>query len=215
MAEKDAKGKKQDPRVEQLRPDPSQPPPRARTLEGLWGDSDRDGFARLYLTRDLTVYAEFLVADVILTAEIPADQAPFVGDQATRVELPRDANVDITRSKQAGEIDEFDLDVRFGAARRFASVGFASSGPDECLKGEEDTQWPCGHTCDAFLCETFIGPGGGRCPDGAPGGGTDTCVTCETCDTCDTNCGTCQTDPGAYCTCHTCLRWGCERSRRR
>jgi hypothetical protein len=223
----------QDPRVERLRPQPGVPPLRTRALVGLWGDSDRDGRARLYLTHDLAVYAEFLLADVIVATEIPPDRAPFMGDQATRVELPRDADVDITRSKRAADIDEFDLDVRFGRARA-ASVGFASSGPDECTKAPEDTQWPCGETCDPFLCRTFIGPGGGQCP---PGGGdgtvaesagcpTGTCVGETQCGTCNTDygatrCGTCNTD--FYATqCGTCYTdfgatqcGGCERVRRR
>lgn len=222
--DKDPKGKKQDPRVERLRPDPSEPATRVRALSGLWGDSDRDGYARLYLTRDLTAYAEFRVDDVIQTTEIPPDRSPLLGEQATRVELPRDANVDITRSKRAEDVDEFDLDVRFGIAAR-ASVGFASSGPNECLKGEEDTKFPCGHTCDAFLCKTFVGPGGGQCPPGGGGGGgggesvevcrTDTCQTCETCatcatcETCETQCFPCFSDPG-----HT-RCGGCPPVRRR
>ncbi|MDQ4117143.1 MAG: hypothetical protein M3235_09285 [Actinomycetota bacterium] len=224
--------KRQDPRVERLRPQPGMPPPRTRALEGLWGDSDREGHARLYLTQDLAVYAEFLVADVVVATEIPPEQAPFVGEQATHIELPRDANVDITRSKRAAEIDEFDLDVRFGRAR-MASVGFASSGPNECMKGDKDTEWPCGHTCDPFLCKTFVGPGGGECPGGGPDRsadcGTDTCATCvgaTQCGTCqtdpgETQCGTCHTDFGATrCgTCHTDFGatdcGGCERARRR
>jgi hypothetical protein len=221
MDQDDPKSRKQDPRVERLRPDPSKPAPRTRALDGLWGESDRTGFARLYLTRDLSVYAEFLVEDVVVTTEIPPERAPFVSEQATHVELPHDANVDITRSQVAGDIDEFDLDIRFGRALRFASVGYASSGPNDCLKGEEGTVRPCGHTCDPFLCKTFIGPGGGQCPRGPGRGGgsaecpTDTCHTCETaCSPCNTdygytNCGTCDTDLGQT----NC--GGCERRRRR
>jgi hypothetical protein len=232
----DPQGRRQDPRVERLRPQPQMPPPRTRALEGLWGDSDRDGYARLYLTHDLAVYAEFRVADVVAATEIPADRPPFLGEQATRVELPRDADVDITRTKRVEDVDVFDLDIRFGKVFA-ASVGFASSGPDECLKGAEDTKFPCGHTCDAFLCETFVGPGGGQCPPGGGGGGggrpvdsagcpTGTCVGETMCGTCHTDfgatqCGTCHTDVGAtQCgTCHTDFGatqcGGCERVRRR
>jgi hypothetical protein len=222
MDDQDANRKPQDPRVERLRPDPGEPAIRTRSLDGLWGDSDRPGYARLYLTRDLGVYAEFRVEDVVVTAEIPEERAPFVGEQSTHIELPRDANVDITHTRLAGDIDEFDLDIRLGARIRFASVGYASSGPNECTKAEDDTEFPCGHTCDPFLCKTFIGPGGGQCPDGGRGGGsndcTDTCVTCETCETqcvpCysqygHTACGTCYTDPGQT----EC--GGCNRFRRR
>src|SRR5918994_797236 len=105
----DASGKQQDPRVERLRPDPSEPPPRARSLAGLWGDSDRTGFRRLYLTSDLDAYAEFRVEDVLGTVDIPPERAPFLGEQATRIELRHDAPVDITHSHRVGD-DEFDLD---------------------------------------------------------------------------------------------------------
>jgi hypothetical protein len=229
--DKNSQGRRQDPRVERLRPQPQLPPPRTRALLGLRGDSDRDGFARLYLTHDLAVYAEFLVADVVAATEIPADRPPFLGEQATRVELPRDANVDITRTKRVEDVDVFDLDIRFGRARVAASVGFASSGPDECTKAAEDTEFPCGHTCDPFLCETFIGPGGGQCPEGGRVGGsarcgTDSCVGATQCGTCNTDvgatlCGTCNTDFGATAcgTCHTDFGatqcGGCERVRRR
>jgi len=236
MGDDDSVGRKQDPRVEGLRPDPSQPAPRTRSLAGLWGDSDRPGYARLYLTRDLTVYAEFRVEDVVVATEIPPERAPFVGEQATRIELPYEANVEFTRSHRVGEIDEFDLDLRLGTAVAFASVGFASSGPNDCVKGEDDTAWPCGDTCDAFLCKTFIGPGGGQCPGGGGGGGgggrdsadcpTGTCVGATDCGTCNTdvgqtNCGTCDTDFGAT-NCGTCNTdfgqtncGGCNRTRRR
>ena len=98
MDQDDAKSRKQDPRVERLRPDPSQPAPRTRALNGLWGDSDRPGCARLYLTRDLSVYAEFRVDDIVVTKEIPEERGPFVGEKSTHIELPSDANVDITHS---------------------------------------------------------------------------------------------------------------------
>jgi hypothetical protein len=83
--------KKQDPRVARLRPDPTQPPKRVHRLIGLWGDSDRDGFGRLYLTSGLDTYAEFRLGDVVATEEIPADEPPFLGEQATRLELRDEA----------------------------------------------------------------------------------------------------------------------------
>jgi hypothetical protein len=49
----------QDPYVERLRPDPSQPPEAVRILEGLLGDSDREGYRRLYFNRELDYYAAF------------------------------------------------------------------------------------------------------------------------------------------------------------
>lgn len=239
MAEKkDASGKKQDPRVEQLRPDPSQPAPRGESLAGLWGDSDRANFRRLYLTSALDSYAEFRVEDVLATADIPPEQAPFLGEQSTRVELRHDAPVDFTVSRRVGDVDEFDLDVRFGTgAPRPAGNVYASSGDIACVKPGEIITDPCDHTCDAFLCKTFKGANGQDCPGGGGTDGcgartdncwTDTCNTCEgvtRCGTCHTDlyltaCGTCDTDYGAT-QCGTCNTdygqtrcGGCNRRRR-
>jgi hypothetical protein len=48
---------RQDPHVERLRPDPSQPPQRVIVLQGLLGHSDRPGYQRLYFTPELDYYA--------------------------------------------------------------------------------------------------------------------------------------------------------------
>src|SRR5688500_4934797 len=104
----------QDPLVERLRPDPSQPPEPVRILKGLLGDSDRPGFRRLYFTSGLDVYAEFRSDDVLTTTPIASDQPPFLGEEATGVTLRADAPVDFTQSHRAAAVDEFDLDVRLG-----------------------------------------------------------------------------------------------------
>jgi hypothetical protein len=67
----------QDPYIERLRPDPSEPPERVRILEGLMGDSDREGYRRLCFTRELDYYAEFRAEDVVFSESIPPDQPPF------------------------------------------------------------------------------------------------------------------------------------------
>jgi len=107
----------QDPFVERLRPDPSRPPEAVRILEGLLGDSDREGYKRLYFTRELDHYAEFRAEDVLFREPIPSEQAPLVGQQATRVGLRREATIEYTRLRTPRPVDEFDLDVRLGAPR--------------------------------------------------------------------------------------------------
>src|SRR5918997_5052952 len=102
----------QDPFVERRRPDPSQPPEPVRILEGLLGDSDREGYKRLYFTRELDNYAEFRTEDVLFSEPIPPDQPPFLGQQATRVGIRRDATIEYTRVRTPRPVDEFDLDVR-------------------------------------------------------------------------------------------------------
>jgi hypothetical protein len=113
----DPASRPQDPFVARRRPDPAQPPEPTTRMFGFLGDSDRPGFRRLYLTRDLDYYAEFRVDDVVELESIPEDQLPFRGDEATRLTLRRDATVDYTRERTQPPVNEFDADVRLGRRR--------------------------------------------------------------------------------------------------
>jgi hypothetical protein len=104
----DIGGRPQDDYVSRRRPRPSDAAPGGVTISGVLGDSEREGFRRLYLTQDLNRYVEFASADVIEVSDVPADQPPFVGDEATSVTLRPDAHVDFTRTHTA---DEFDIQV--------------------------------------------------------------------------------------------------------
>jgi hypothetical protein len=224
----------QDPLVEQLRPDPSQPPQPALTLSGLLGDSDREGFRRLYFTADLGYYAEFRVEDVLALVAIAPDQAPFIGHEATRVTLRRDAMIEYTHTRTARPLDEFDLDVRLGATRvppggapdTFVATCWETC-PVGCIEipgGTDQTCFCGGDTVQITICR------GRTCVDVCTnatcrtdcGQATcDTChtqcgqATCATCRTCNTQCGqatcdTCQTNCGTcqtncgQATCDTC-----------
>ena len=145
----------QDPFVERLRPDPSQPPERLRILEGLLGDSDREGYRRLYFSRELDHYAEFRVEDVLFSEPIPPDQPPFLGQQATRVGLRREATVEYTRLRTPRPVDEFDLDVRLGAPRglRAGAEALPLTWPHEagCTgPGPRPTSFDRGNTCPGW-----------------------------------------------------------------
>jgi hypothetical protein len=158
----------QDPFVERLRPDPSQPPERVRILEGLLGDSDREGYKRLYFTRELDSYAEFRAEDVVYSESIPPDQSPLLGQQATRVGIRWDATIEFSRTRAPRPVDEFDLDIRLAAATRGAGRFLAPQslvGPpcDDCtglLTGCNDTRF--GPRCETeteaqtrcFPCDT-------------------------------------------------------------
>ena len=149
----------QDPLVERLRPDPSQPPQAVLTLAGLLGDSDRPGFRRLYFTRDLDYYAEFRTEDVVDTASIPPSQPPFLGDEATRLTLKRDAVVTYTRVRSPRPIDEFDLDVRLGAAGGpwSAAPGDFTAAP--CPGNVTEGPTACGGACPThFTCLGSVSP---------------------------------------------------------
>ncbi|MFD8783504.1 hypothetical protein [Kitasatospora sp. NPDC059599] len=106
--------------------DPSERPPRTLTLSGLLGDSDRTGFRRLYFNKQLDYYAEFASADVLSAETVDSDRPPFVGLDATKVTLRRDATVHFTQVAQATPVDEFDLDLRLGPRRPGAPQGPAT-----------------------------------------------------------------------------------------
>jgi hypothetical protein len=214
----------QDPFVERLRPDPSEPPERVRIFEGLLGDSDREGYRRLYFTRELNHYAEFRTEDVIFTEPIPADQSPFFGQQATRVGIRRDANVEFTQLRIPRPGDEFDLDIRLGAQAEARDIcidtvftlfvvgcggggGGGTGRLDTCVGPRCHTRFAtdcatcvtdCGDTCNT--CQTQCGQPTCRT---SPQHTCQTCQTClgqDTCQTCQTQCGTCETQCG---TCQT------------
>ena len=205
----DAADRPQDPFVERQRPDPSQPAEPTKTLSGALGDSDRPGFRRVYFTTELDYYAEFRSEDVLAIADIPPDQPPFLGEQATRVTLRRDAAVDFTRTQRARALDEFDLDVRLapGAAAPVAASTFGCGDTEffgctqfctmEAQCGGATRDIDCGppptRGCDTVqiticrgntcidVCETRRPT---FCFDDA------TCATCgqQTCQTCRTQC---------------------------
>lgn len=209
----DAADRPQDPLVERARPDPSQPAEATKTLAGALGDSDRPGFRRLYFTAELDYYAEFRTDDVLSVNDITHDQPPFLGEQATRVTLRRDATVDFTRTQGARALDEFDLDVRLAARAPLLAAQPFTKG----LVCQRPTQG-CADTWPLTQCGFGGGCGGGGTPPQTVGcetaeiticrGATcidvcetrqtceqDTCDTCATCQTCNTACGqeTCQT----------------------
>jgi hypothetical protein len=206
----EAADRPQDPLVDRLRPDPSQPPDVTVTLEGVLGDSERPGFRRLYFTAELDSFAEFRAEDVLSVAEIPADQPPFLGEPATRVSLRRSAAVDFTRTQRGRPLDEFDLDVRLAPGARTGRERPQTFGEPGCLETfgfgcqEGGTLATFGFECQIFTdactvdcptiqrtcltcvtaCQDTCGP---------------TCLTCVTCFTCGRTCG-----PTCGPTCETC-----------
>jgi len=199
----------QHPFVDQVRPDPSAPPPAVVRLEGIVGNSDRQGWARLYLNRSLTYYAEFRREDVVFAEALSAEQSPIAGLEATRVSLRQDAVLEYTRTTRAKAGDQFDLDIQFVAAAPQIQVqpGIVTH---TCANGcivrtEETCRTDCG-TCGT--CHTC--PGQATCQTCQTRCGQATCAgTCQTCQTqcgqatCAGTCQTCQTQCGQQ-TCVTC-----------
>jgi hypothetical protein len=70
---------KQDPLVDKLRPDPSQPPSIER--RGFLGRSDKAGYWRLYLTRALTDYVEIAEDDIVHQESLSTANNPDAGSR--------------------------------------------------------------------------------------------------------------------------------------
>jgi hypothetical protein len=85
--------------VERLVPDPSQPPTPTVSLAGLLGRSAKEGYWRLYFSSTLKRYVEFKEEDVLHSVKVPRALPPFLGMEATRVWIKRDAEVEYTRTE--------------------------------------------------------------------------------------------------------------------
>ena len=170
-------GLPQDPYVERLKPDPSQPARRVVELVGLPGNSDRPGYQRLYLTTKLDYYAEFLTSDMVHTEAVPADQSPFPGHEATRVSVSRDATIHDIWARSPQPVDEFDLDVRLGAPA--AGPVFQPREPPTNIACHAQLTPPA----PPCIIVTEVGP---TCPPTQCARTCDTCQTCITCQTCQT-----------------------------
>jgi hypothetical protein len=185
----------QHPFVDRLKPDPSQPAKRVIVLTGLPGSSDRPGYQRLYLTAKLDYYAEFLSPDIVHAEAVPADRSPFPDLEATRVSIDRNATIHYIWARSPQPVDEFDLDIRLGAA------GAALPIPP-----------PTVHTCpDGTACGTCDGTCDVTC---LPQHTCHTCAgqhTCQTCATCQTHCNQ-NTCVNTQCNQNTCVNTQCNQN---
>ena len=196
-----------------MRPNPEEPPQRVVVLSGLLGDSDRPGWRRLYLSRDLNRYAEFRDEDLVYREAIPAEQPPMRGLESSRVGVRRGARIDFIVSRQGQPLDEFDLDLRIGS-RGAGAVPVPNTLPGWCPGGTDDLDCfdtpgcgfatailtQCGFTCGGNTCYP-------TCYDTCPQTCDihHTCVLSQCAATCQTQCGTCNTCPQTCAdTCQTC-----------
>lgn len=194
--------------------DPSAIPEPTVSLVGLLGDSDRGGRRRLYFNTTLDYYADFASTDVVSYSTVPANEDPFRGLEATRVDLKRDARVEYTHAVSGSTHDAFQL-----APRQ------TQSGLDVASHALGDTEMPCvPNTAQNFctvLCSLLCTL---RLPtavytDCRQNTCDNTCgATCESCqptcgqtcvDTCAQTCNTCDGCTYAQTHCVTC-RAGCN-----
>jgi hypothetical protein len=111
-----------DPYAKKLRPDAPDAERPGPTFAGFLDDSGRTDYKRLYLTADGSAYVEFH-KDAATFDDIPPDQSPFVGEQATLVRLLPNAPVEYTY-RRVVTADEFDLHLRLIAGDQFALLGW-------------------------------------------------------------------------------------------
>ena len=187
--------------VRRLRPDPEASAQRVVVLSGLLGDSDRSGWRRLYLSRELTRYAEFRDEDLVYREAVPAEQAPMRGLESSRVGVKRGARIDFIVSREGQPLDEFDLDLRMGRRRRSPPTVAAPLLPPQTLEEA------CPGDSLFEICDTaFVCPDTVQCQFATVQPtlcGDDTCNTCPT--ICDNTCNTCPTD----CNAGTCFPTQC------
>jgi hypothetical protein len=163
----------QHPLVDQLKPDPSQPAKRVIDLTGLPGNSDRQGYQRLYLTTKLDYYAEFLASDMVYSEAVPADQSPFPGHEATRVSVARDATIHYIWARSPQPVDEFDLDIRLGAqAAATAAAAHATQACPALISPANGCTDACRTQVTCVTCH-------GTCPQNATCAGHGTCVNTQ------------------------------------
>ncbi|MFT4216249.1 MAG: hypothetical protein QM619_03565 [Micropruina sp.] len=222
-------GRPPDPFVAARINDPSAPAPASLQLAGLLGDSERAGYRRLYLNTALDYYVEFRTDDVLAVDSVAPDQPPFVGLDATRVTLKRDAQVAYVHSRPAAAVsDAFDVDAQTDGStaeiiRPTTTVFTRTRGvgcvPNTLPPGCQPATIPntCGPGCDTL--HTLRLTQCGTCGDAT----CQTCnqATCVSCVTCD-NGVSCQTCVAGECwptlggTCITCritiCNWNCQPS---
>ena len=233
MADEDngIEGRPPDPFVASRINNPAEPPVPTFQLSGLLGDSERDGFRRLYLNTRLDYYAEFRVEDVISVDAIGAESPPFVGLDATRVSLKRDASVNYVHTR-SGPQEGFELDPQLGLPvggevpggfipdptdpggglpTRFTDTQLSFGGPcvprtlvEDCFRTVV-TCWTCGDFACFTQQRTCLRTACATCVT-CQTCGQATCVTCNrvTCVTCDA--GRClQTVVNATCFPQACI----------
>ncbi|MGW7450014.1 hypothetical protein [Streptomyces sp. NPDC054787] len=186
----------QDPLVSRFRPDPGREPEHGLTLKGFLGDSDREGYRRLYLTKGLDYYVEFRTDDVIDTVRIPPEQPPFIGTEATELTLRKGADIAYTHTGSVRVPDEFDLDIR--------RVPRARPRAPRRPRAARVPRLPrAGRRLRGAAVETYDAACGWLTWEWATCASCDgTCVTCE--DTCPFTCEDTCSPPSCGGTCYTC-----------
>jgi hypothetical protein len=139
----------QHPLVARLRPEPGAAPTRTIALRGFPGDSDRDGYQRLYLSSSLDQYAEFAVQDMVYTSTPSQADDSSPGQGAVEVRIREDAVIDYTWSRSGRDADPFDLNIRLRTIFRdeeyLAASDFTSC--TGCSYGLSCTYCPSHHHC--------------------------------------------------------------------
>lgn len=208
---------------EKLAPKPGQKPVGVRTFTGLLRQSPSDPDAyELFQTLDMSSSLQIRKEDVVHLEDIATDKSPFGTLGGNKVYVRLGATITSVRTSTstftAGSSapDDFDLDIRLGARRSFASPAAENTIPDT----------GCGNACETI--PPFTDPDVGGCKVDPPTQGAichffteveAACIptkagisicycapftqNCITPGTCQNTCNTCQTQCGVRCVIHT------------
>lgn len=203
---------------EKLAPKAGQKPTGVRAFVGLLRQSPTDADAyELFQTLDMSSSLQIRKEDVAHVEELPTDKSPFGTLGGSKVFVRLGAKITSVRTSTstftAGSSapDEFDLDIRLGARRSFASPAADNTIPET----------GCGAGCDTIA--PFTDPDAGGCQVLSAGAicqhtiagciptqeGASICfcppftLGCITPGTCQNTCQTCQTQCGRACLLHT------------
>jgi hypothetical protein len=111
---------KEEPIVDRLRSKPGEAPSGLVSYVGLLGRSPKPDSVRLYPNLDMGRSVDIAKSDIVHAEKLSPEKSPFGSLGGTRVFVKPDAQVThtATHTQKASEAvpDEFDLDIRHGAA---------------------------------------------------------------------------------------------------
>jgi hypothetical protein len=210
---------------EKLAPAAGQRPTGVKPYIGLLRQSPSDAdLYELFQTLDMSSSLQIRKEDVVYLEDIPADKSPFGSLGGSKVYVRLGATITAIRTStstftaSSTAADEFDLDIRLGARRAFASPAADNTIPET----------GCGAGCDTIA--PFTDPDAGGCQVLSAGvicqetfagciptqAGISICFCapftqrCITPGTCQNTCQTCQTQCGRICMLHTRIMTQCN-----
>lgn len=148
-----AKRLKPDFLVQEIRPNASERGETTHVVTGWLGESDRDGFWRLYATPELDDYIELSEADIVSAKEVPTNISPLGGSciivkETAQISGGTSESVSVSQALLQGSI-----------AERFASNDEIDFPPDGSKLVPYNKNYTKGFVCTVsmfFMCTTHV-----------------------------------------------------------